>query len=139
MKRLHTNRTVPRRAQRRGAAVVEMAVVAPLLLTLVFGIIEFSWMMSVQQTLTNAAREGCRTAVIKGTGEQDIRNRVSAYMSPAGLANYEVNITRATSDDPTETVTVSLNYGEIALVGGYFPGVSSKVLTATCSMRKEGS
>lgn len=125
--------------RRRGAATVEMAVVAPLLLTLVFGIIEFSWMMSVQQSVTNAAREGCRTAALKGTTESDIVDRVDAYMSPAGLSNHDVDINRSTVNDPTETVTVRLNYGDISLLGGYFPGVDSKILTATCAMRKEGS
>ena len=34
--------------KRRGAAVVEMAVVTPLLLTLLFGVIEFGWVFMVK-------------------------------------------------------------------------------------------
>ncbi len=134
MERTRRDRT----ARRRGAAVVEMAVVTPFLLTLVFGIIEFSWAMSVQQTLTNAAREGCRTAVIKGTTEQDVLDRVDNYMGLSGLEGYWVNLDRSEPNDPTETVTVSIYYGNISLVGGYFPILESKTLTGACAMRKEG-
>ncbi len=116
-----------------------MAVVTPVLLTLVLGVIEFSWAMSVQQSLTNAAREGCRTAVIKGSTDQDILDRVNGFMSPTGLTCYWVEMTRATVPDPTESVTVSIYYADISLVAGYFPGLEEKILTATCSMRKEGS
>lgn len=121
-----------------------MAVVTPLLLTLVFGIIEFSWAMSVSQSITNAAREGCRTAVIQGTTDTDITDRVDDYLGPGGvgLEGYWVDVTRATTIDPTETVTVSIQYSEVSLVGGYFEwleSLHSKTLAATCSMRKEGT
>jgi Flp pilus assembly protein TadG len=115
-----------------------MAVVTPLLLTLVFGIIEFSWAMNVQQSLTNAAREGCRTAAIKGTTDQEVQDRVDEYLGATGLTTYWTDITRSTVGNPTESVTVSIYYGDISLVGGFFPGLEYKTLTATCSMRKEG-
>ena len=49
----------------RGAAVVEFAVVLPLLLTILFGIIEYGWVFMVRQTLQTAAREGARVAVLQ--------------------------------------------------------------------------
>lgn len=115
-----------------------MAVVTPLLLTLVFGIIEFSWAMSVQQSLTNAAREGCRTAIIKGMNDGDITSRIDAYLGASGLTGYTVNITHGTTADPTETVTVTIPYSDISLVGGFFPGLEAKTLIGSCSMRQEG-
>lgn len=45
-----------------GAATIEVAMVAPFILFLVFGSVEFGRMMMVKQSLTNAAREGCRHA-----------------------------------------------------------------------------
>jgi Flp pilus assembly protein TadG len=126
----------------RGAAVVEMAVVTPILLTLVFGIIEFSWYMSSQETLTNAAREGCRTAVIQGTTDQQIRDRITSYLTAAGLSGTTIELQRSTAQDPTETVRLSLPYSQISLLGScgsFFPSLSSKMLRAACSMRKEGA
>lgn len=137
MHRTTGNRKV-QNTRRRGAAVVEMAVVMPILLTLVFGIIEFSWAMSIQQSLTNAAREGCRTAVIKGSTEDDINQRIASFMNAAGIQGYSVDIVRATEQDPTETVTVSIPYCQVSLIAGYFPILESKILTGMCAMRKEG-
>jgi Flp pilus assembly protein TadG len=47
-----------------GAAMVEFAIVLPLLLILVFGIIEFSVMFYDKAMLTNATREGTRAAIL---------------------------------------------------------------------------
>lgn len=124
--------------RRRATAVVEMAVVMPLLLTLLFGIIEYGRRLMVHQTLVQAAREGCRTAVLQGSTEDDIRARVSAYMVPAGLPTYSVVITRSTSADPTETVTVRVQKADITLFGSFF-GSTSGTLGSTCAMRKEGA
>lgn len=54
-----------RPAQReRGAAAVEFALVVPLLLLLVFGIISYGMMLSFRQGLTQAASEGARAAAV---------------------------------------------------------------------------
>lgn len=47
-----------------GQALVEMAIILPLLFLLVLGIFEFGRLMYTQNTLTHAARAGARTAVV---------------------------------------------------------------------------
>ena len=59
-------RLVTRRAE-RGAAAVEMALVLPMLLFVVFGIIDFGRLLNAQITLTEAAREGARAAAMGQT------------------------------------------------------------------------
>src|SRR5262245_57058974 len=54
------------RRNRRAAAAVEFAVVAPIFLLLVFGMIEYGRMVMVYQIVTNASREGARAAVLDG-------------------------------------------------------------------------
>ena len=67
-KPLATNGKRGRTSNRRfGAATIEMALVAPFILLLVFGSIELTRMMMVRQALTNAAREGCRNACLATT------------------------------------------------------------------------
>jgi Flp pilus assembly protein TadG len=51
----------------RGQALVEFALVAPLFLLLLFGIVEASLMMNAQATLDNATREGVRAAALCGS------------------------------------------------------------------------
>lgn len=49
----------------KGVAVVELAIVLPLLLLLAFGIIEGSLLLYNKQVITNASREGARAGIAK--------------------------------------------------------------------------
>ena len=123
---------------RRAAAAVEMAVVTPLLLAVLFGIIEFGWLFTVQHTLVNAAREGARTGVLQGANADDVVAVVQNYLSPMGLdGSVTVTVTEATTEDPTVIVDLSVPRVEVSLVGSFF-GFTSGELEAHCAMRKEG-
>ncbi|MCK4342252.1 MAG: pilus assembly protein [Phycisphaerae bacterium] len=124
--------------QRKPAsAVVEMAVVTPLLLTMLFGIIEFGYAFTVRSSLATAAREGARLGAMPGSTEQEIRDRVEAVLIPVGVTTSAVELTRATPESPTEIVHISVPYEDVSLLGGYFGDVGFN-LESTCSMRKEG-
>ncbi|MBI1824906.1 MAG: pilus assembly protein [Planctomycetes bacterium] len=124
--------------RKRGAAVVEFAVVLPLLLTILFGIIEYGWVFMCRQTLQTAAREGCRIAVLQTETApySDVSDRVQSVMAPTGLA-YSLSMTHATTANPIESVTVTVPYSKISLMGGFF-GPHNYDIGGTCSMRKEG-
>lgn len=124
--------------KRRGGAAVEMAIVAPLLLTLLFGIIEFGYAFTVRQGLCTAAREGARVASLPGSSNSEVQSRVDEYLEPLGLYGYQTSLTRATADNPVETVSISIPYSNVSLLGGYF-GSTNFNLSSTCSMRKEGT
>lgn len=134
------NRIVTRRkgdARARAAAVVEFAVVLPLLLTVLFGIIEYGWVFMVRQSLQSAAREGCRIAISQTATDLAINDRVKQVMGPTGLTTYTVSLTHADAASPIETVEVLVPYNDVSLMGGFF-GTHSYNLGGTCSMRKEG-
>jgi Flp pilus assembly protein TadG len=122
----------------RAAAVVEFAVILPLLLTILFGIIEYGWVFMVRQSLQTAAREGCRVAVLQSSTEPyaAVMDRIEQVMAPTGLT-YSVNMTHASAGNPIETVEVSVPYDDVSLMGGFF-GSHDYDLAGTCSMRKEG-
>lgn len=138
---MRTRKTIRwnRGSRRRGVAVVEFAVVLPLLLTILFGIIEYGWVFMVRQTLQTAAREGCRLAVLQSSVDPyvNVIDRVSAVMSPTGLSTYTVTMTHATTGNPVESVVISIPYNDVSLMGGFF-GTHSYNLAGTCVMRKEG-
>jgi len=55
-----TRKLTLRLNSQEGAAMIEFAIILPLLLLFIFGIIEFSLALFNQQVITNAAREGAR-------------------------------------------------------------------------------
>jgi TadE-like protein len=59
-----TTRPSGNRARDRGAVAVEFALLLPILLLLVFGMIDFGRALNYQITLTQAAREGARLAAL---------------------------------------------------------------------------
>ena len=120
----------------RATAVVEFAVVLPLLLTILFGIIEYGYVFMVRQTLQHGAREGARLASL-ATSEAPFANvlaRVDATMGSTNLAGYTATITTGVCN---ETVTISIPYNDVSLLSGYF-GTHDYDLTGVCTMRKEG-
>ncbi len=134
-----TTRRPTNNPRARAAAVVEFAVVLPLLLTILFGIIEYGWVFMVRQTLQTAAREGARIAVLQTSVEPyaNVVGRVAQVMAPTGLSSYSITMRHAEPDDPVETVQVSIPYNDVSLMGGFFP-TRHATLAGTCSMRKEG-
>jgi Flp pilus assembly protein TadG len=67
--------------RQEGAAAVEFAVVASLLLLIVFGIIQFGMWLSEYQVMSSAAREGARLAAVRGTAVE-VQTRVSQAATP---------------------------------------------------------
>lgn len=82
----------------RGASAVEFALIAPLLIVLVFGIIQFSITYNRQQGLHAAAREGARLGSLQQTTSAQITSRVTAALDGIPLdAPPTITITPNTS------------------------------------------
>lgn len=122
--------------RRRGGAIVEFAVILPLLLTILFGIIEFGYVFMVRQSLQHAAREGCRLASLQ-TSQAPYTNvvaRVNEIMSAAKVPILPPTITQGPCE---ETVVVTVPYDDVSLFGTFL-GFGGYNLTGQCTMRKEG-
>src|SRR4051812_24034582 len=76
-----------RLGSRLGAATVEFAFLAPLLLVVVLGIWELGRMVEVQQIISNAAREGGRQASTGNLTNEQVKAVVRNYMTQAGLSS----------------------------------------------------
>ena len=97
----------------RGAALVEAAMIMPMILLISVGIFEFGRAYQTSQVLTNAAREGARVAILDGPTDADVRARVNKYVTDGGLtslsdANIQVvrNVTLVGSATAS-TVTIT--------------------------------
>jgi Flp pilus assembly protein TadG len=85
---------------RRGAALVEVALVLPIFIMVTLGIIEFGRAMMVSQLVTNAAREGAREAIIEGKTNTQVRTGITNFLSQSvGIGANEVEITITVTPD----------------------------------------
>jgi Flp pilus assembly protein TadG len=140
-------------ASDRGQALVETALVLPLLLLVAVGIFEFGRAYQTYQVLTNAAREGARLAVLPDSTTDDVQSRVVAYMQGGALDNYG-NATIAVNQNATlsagattasaSVVTVTYPFSFMVLnpiarlvVTGSALGDTPLTLSASAEMRNE--
>jgi Flp pilus assembly protein TadG len=71
--------------RRGGAAAVELAFLAPFLVAIILGMFEIGRALMVKQTLSAAARKGCRTGILHQYGNADIINDVNNVMQDNGF------------------------------------------------------
>ena len=131
--------------RRRGVAVVEMAFVIPVMFLLVFGFIEFARMVMVKQALTDAARAGCRKAVLASTivgadAESTVLNHVQATVANS-LDEDTCRVTISPSNlngmaSGTEiTTTVDINLSDVSWIPASF--LNNVVLQGQSTMKRE--
>ncbi len=96
-----SNRGANRRTRRRrsgGQSLVEFALVVPIFLAVLFGIIDFGWLLYSRVTLINATREGARAAIVMGDNPTAIDEDLNSTGGPiraatTGLVNSDLTIT----------------------------------------------
>ncbi len=127
------------RNKRTGAAAVEFAIVLPVFVLLVFGMIEYGRMVMVQQVITNASREGARQAVLDGATSAAVQTAVTSYLTGASVSGSSTTVSPNPSGAAAGvpiTVTVSIPFTAVSWLPSpmYLGG---KTLSATTTMRRE--
>src|SRR3954469_9519871 len=77
---------------RRGAAVTEFAIVAPVFFMMVIGFIEFGRALMVQQVLVNASRVGARMASTTGSTSSTVQTAVQNYTTGVAVPGVTVTV-----------------------------------------------
>jgi TadE-like protein len=77
---------------RRGAASVELAVVAIPLFLFVGASIEFGRAMMTTQALEEAARSACRVAVLKGATTKNVDREIGKCLAITGISEYTTEL-----------------------------------------------
>ena len=126
------------RKNERGQSVIEMALVLPLLLLVVFGITEFGRAWMAMNVLTSAAREGCRLAVVTGPDVAAVEARVQAVCDAARIVPTAIDVVGPDPADVSRRVTVTVE-ADFQVVTGNLLGPFSGIipLQATAVMRHE--
>src|SRR4051812_10383319 len=139
-----------RRRRFRGSAVLDAALVFPILLSLTFGTVEYGYYFYVKHSLQGAAREGARAAITPTAANSDVTTAVATSMAAAGLSSsgYTTSITNSAGGNISVSglaagtsinVTVQCTWGTVG--SGFRPmGLigTAKIVKGVTVMRKEG-
>ena len=132
--------------------MVEMALVLPIFIAVVFGIVEFGQAFMILQLVNNAAREGARIAIVNGSSNDEVTQAVLDTLDEsAKIDSTDVTVTITVTPEPGNpdpgnevanankrdlcTVAVSVPFSAVALVSGEF--LMSVSLKGESSMRHE--
>ena len=126
----------------RGIALVEAALMMPLLLTILIGLLEYGWLFFKFQQINGASRHGTRIGITEPATQAQVQTAVDGMMTSSGLSGSGYTV--AFSADPAAlapgqllTVTVTVPYSNIELIG--FPLIPTPAsLVGATSMIKEG-
>jgi Flp pilus assembly protein TadG len=128
-----------RRSSRSAVVTVEFAIVLPVLIALIVGIVESCNLIYVKQLLTISAYEGARAAIVKGMTQTDIEARANQVLSDRKIKNTTILISpnppSSASYGSYITVRVQAAYGSNAMIPGWFFG--GVTLTTSVKMMKE--
>jgi Flp pilus assembly protein TadG len=120
-------------SHQRGQALVEFALVVPILLILVLGIVDFGSALRSWMAVTNSAREGARAGAV-GANCEDIRQR--AVGTSAGLlTGADVSVENCQGQPGTSVVvTVTHDYSFVTPLGSVLTTFSGGALPSTITM-----
>src|SRR5262249_22147519 len=91
--------------RRRGAAVAEFAAVAPILALFMMGMLELGRAVMVKESLTNAARKGCRTASLPGRASASVVADVSEVLEENNIPSAKATVTVWVNDQIADART----------------------------------
>lgn len=107
-----------KRNGRKGNALLETALVLPLLCWLILGGMQFGYYFFIKNTMQGAAREGCRSGIVLDNWNTDVTTAVARYLNSAGLNSSTTTL------DPKFTLKIESPLGTTAEVHSLTPGSS---------------
>ncbi|HXE81134.1 MAG TPA: TadE family protein [Vicinamibacterales bacterium] len=111
----HATRGARSANRERGSALLEAAFTIPLLLLVAIGIFEFGRAYQTWQVLTNAAREGARTAVLPSAGADTAQARALAYMQAGRLDKAAEAVITVNENDSYEVSGTTVSASRVRI------------------------
>lgn len=124
-----------------GQAVVELAIVTPILLLILCGIIDFAWIFSAQLATDNCAREGTRYASVVtsySTAQQNTSQRVNSVAADSIKGSITTTVIYSTPENPSAgdvTVVVVSRVKTLTFVANTIFGGDTVKLTSKVTMK----
>lgn len=131
-----------KQTSRRATALVEFAVLLPVLFLVLFGIVEYGQFLFAEQSVVLAAREACRIAVLPGTTKEQAIARAANVLTEAGIDQFTITF----DPDPPSTavngapvrVEVEAEFDQVSWLGVPMFLQGTK-LRGAATMRREWS
>ena len=134
-----------RRRRQRGQSLVEFALILPIFLILLMGIVDFGLGLKSWIAITNSAREsaryaavGCASATVDAT---DVQEKAVKAATGLSITTADVDVVNCTAGSATESVdvTVRYDYTLVTPIGSMLGLLDSGVikLKSDASMRME--
>ena len=130
----------------KGLATMEMALILPVLLSLIMGIIDFGLVMTSRASMASASREGARAGILLTSPpvtEAEIATVVRNALTTSGWDPYEVasatvDVNGAGGAFGTDlTVGVNYNYSFL-VISKLIPSIADQILlNASTTMKNE--
>jgi Flp pilus assembly protein TadG len=120
---------IVRTSPRKAGAVVEFALIAPVMMLILLGSVEFGSAMMGKMTLDDAARRACRGAILPTGSNAQITADVNAVLQTHGIAatpTITVQVNGVTADANTAqqndkvSVQVGLSFTNFAMISPFF-------------------
>lgn len=126
-------------AQRKGAAVVEFAIVLPVFVLIVLGTIESVSMIFVQQGIKIAAYEATRVALVNGTTNGEVQATADQILSDRGITSATMTVNpsnfQGSAYGTPITISIDVNCDDNSIVAPFF--FSGRTISASVCMMKE--
>jgi Flp pilus assembly protein TadG len=134
-----------------GQAIVELALILPILLMLLIGIFEFGRAWNTKQVITDAAREGARLAVVQNPDidQNDVKGAIATALSRSGIPGAATTIAfdetpqasggkwRATDQMQTVYIGVRYQFGFFGPLLKAMTGSPEITIATVVTMRNE--
>jgi Flp pilus assembly protein TadG len=109
----------------RGAVAVEFALIAPILVALIIGIVEFSNAYNIQVSVTQASREAARTmAITKDATQATAAGKAGAPSINSALLTFDYSAATCPTTSPSSNALVKVTYTGPSLTGFFGSNIS---------------
>ena len=135
------HRSVRTRAvsRRRGTMTMELILTLPILMVLLLGIFQFSFLMYARSDVVQAARAGARLATLNGIYPEDVEQEVGRSLAGKFRSSYRVQSTLGeySGDEVVVTVRVPMTAAAPNLLWPLGYNIRGRDLVAETRMTKE--
>ena len=128
---------------RRGQALAEFALVLPLILLFIAGIVEMGRAWNIKQAVTDAAREGARYAVVQSDPEMtpdDVKAKIEERLLLAAIDSATIQFSpdfHVPGSETTVTVSTGHRMGLMGILLGWAGGPTVVTISTEATMRNE--